>query len=166
MKGKYQAPEEPNNVRDKASKAIGDALDHVPDTIHFDRRRKRTMTTFYEGNLEFKASTKELKDALDEVFYKIHVEDVVIPRTDCRSRGYAFVTLSWAKASDIICKYYFGRSLVNSLQIYLREPHNEDDTQSSNHGVSSAYLETERKIGALERRASELQKALERRGIQ
>ena len=67
-------------------KAMGDALVKVPDTLHFNRRGKRTMETFYVGNFEFKASTKELKDELDEVFCKIHVEDVVIQRKDGRSR--------------------------------------------------------------------------------
>jgi hypothetical protein len=47
---------------------------------------------------EFKASTKDLKDALDREFHEIQVEDVVIARKDGRSRGYAFVTLSWAEA--------------------------------------------------------------------
>ncbi len=53
------------------------------------------------GNLEFKASNKDLKEALGWVFHKIHVEDIVIPRTDGRSCGYAFLTLSWAKASEV-----------------------------------------------------------------
>ena len=70
------------------------------------------MAAFYVGNLEFKASTKELKDELDKVLCKIHVEDVVISRKDGRSRGYAFVTLSWARASNFnpfdICKLYSG----------------------------------------------------------
>ena len=70
------------------------------------------MQTIYVGNLEFKASTKELKDELNKVFHKIHVEDVVIPRKDGRSRGYAFVTLSWARASNVnpfnICNLYTG----------------------------------------------------------
>ena len=43
--------------------------------------------------MEFKASTKDLKDALDAEFDEIRVENVVIPRKDGRSRGYAFVTL-------------------------------------------------------------------------
>ncbi len=46
------------------------------------------------GNLEFKAFTKDLKEALDREFHKIHIEYVVIPRQDGRSCGYAFVTLS------------------------------------------------------------------------
>jgi hypothetical protein len=37
-------------------------------TIHFDQRGKRTTATLYVGNLEFKASTKDLKDALDKEF--------------------------------------------------------------------------------------------------
>jgi hypothetical protein len=52
------------------------------------------------GNLEFKASTKDLKETLNRVFHKVHVENVVILRKDCRSSCYAFPTLSWAKASD------------------------------------------------------------------
>ncbi len=73
------------------------------------------MMTFYVGNLEFKASTKELTDALHEKFHKTHLTDVMIPRTDGRS--HSFVTLSWAKASNIIpydvCKSYSGRLLVD-----------------------------------------------------
>ena len=77
------------------------------------------------GGLEFKASTKELKDELDKVFHEIHVEGVVIPRTDGRSRGCAFVTLSWAKASNInlfhICKLLSKKFFVHLLPIDLRE---------------------------------------------
>ena len=87
-KGKFQVPKEPKDVQDKADKAIKDALGKVPDAIHFNRQGKRTTATLYVGNLEFKASTKELKDVLDRVFKKIHVEDVVIPLKDGRSCGY------------------------------------------------------------------------------
>ncbi len=66
--------------------------------------------------MEFKASTKELKDELDREFQRIRVEDVVIQRKDGRSRGYAFVTLSWAKASKVdpsdICKIFSGTLYV------------------------------------------------------
>ncbi len=34
------------------------------------------MATLYVENLEFKASTKDLKDALDKEFDEIRVEDV------------------------------------------------------------------------------------------
>jgi hypothetical protein len=97
VKGRYIVPKAPKKDRDEAQKALAAALDQVPDTIHFDRRGKRTTATLYVGNLEFKASTNDLKDALDEEFDEIRVEDVVIPRKDGRSRGYAFVSLSWPK---------------------------------------------------------------------
>ena len=73
-------------------------------------------------NLQFKASTKEQNDELDWVFHKIHVDNVVIPLKDgsqpSRSFGYAFATLTWAKASTIdpadICKVFSGMLDVNS----------------------------------------------------
>ena len=71
----------------------------MPDTIHLNRKEMRTTAALYVGNLEFKASTQELKDELDRWSHKIHVEDVVIPRRDGRSSRYAFVTLSWAGQS-------------------------------------------------------------------
>ena len=117
VKGKFQAPKEPKAVQDKVQKAVTAALDQVPDTIHFNSKGMRTMVTLYVGNLEFKASTQELKDELDRWFHKIHVEDVVILGLDGRSRGYAFVTLSWAKALPIyppdICKIFSGMLDVN-----------------------------------------------------
>ncbi len=61
----------------------------MPATIHFDRRGKRTTATLYVGNLEFKASTNDLKEALDREFDESRVKDVVIPRQDGRSRSYA-----------------------------------------------------------------------------
>ena len=117
VKGKFQAPKEPKAVQDKVQKAVTAALDQVPDTIHFNSKGMRTTATLYVGNLEFKASTQELKDELDRWFHKIHVEDVVILGLDGRSRGYAFVTLSWAKALPIypsdICKIFSGMLDVN-----------------------------------------------------
>ena len=101
------------------------------------------------GNLEFKASTKDLKDALDEEFDEIRVENVLIPRKDGRSRaaqtrGYAFVTLSWAQASKVdpsdICTFYSGMLYVKSRQIYLRELDSKNDTASSDDSVSSEYI--------------------------
>jgi hypothetical protein len=97
-KGRYIVPTAPKKVRDEAQEALKAAHDQVPAAIHFDQRGKRTTATLYVGNLEFKASTKDLKDALNAEFDEIRVEDVVIPRKDGRSRGYAFVTLSWAQA--------------------------------------------------------------------
>jgi hypothetical protein len=68
MKGSYIVPKAPKKVRDEAQGALTAALDQVPELIHFDQRGKRTMATLYVGNLEFKASTKDLQEALDRVF--------------------------------------------------------------------------------------------------
>jgi hypothetical protein len=137
-------PKAPKKVRDEAQEAVTAALDQVPEAIHFDQRGKRTTATLCVGNLEFKASSKDLKEALDTLFRKIHVENVVIPRKDCRSRGYAFVTLSWAKASDVdpsdICTIYSGMLYVKSRPIYLRELDSKNDTASSDDSVSSEYI--------------------------
>ncbi len=148
MKRRYIVPKAPKKVRDKAQEALAAALDQVPEPIHFDQRgtRKRTTANLYKGNLEFKASTKDLQAALDRVLHKIHVENVVIQRKDSRSPGYAFVTLSWAKASEVdpsdICTIYSGMLYVKSRQIYLLELNSKNDTASSDdsHGVLSEYI--------------------------
>ena len=80
----------------------------------------------------------------------------------------AFVTLTWASASTVnpadICMVFSGMLDVNSRPIYFRELDSKNDTHSSNDSDYSEYLENERKIEALERRASELREALERWG--
>jgi hypothetical protein len=158
VKGKFQVPKAPKKVQDKADKALTYALGKVPDTIHFNRRGKRTTATLYAGNLEFKASTKQLKDELDRVFHKIHVEDVVTPMKNGRSCCYAFVTLSWASASTVnpadICTVFSGMLDVNSRPIYFRELDSKNDTQSSNVSVSSSFMEREQMIEELERNMS------------
>jgi hypothetical protein len=68
MKGRYIVPKALKKVRDEAQEAVTAALDQVPEPIHFDQRGKRTTATLYVGNLEFKASSKDLQDALDTVF--------------------------------------------------------------------------------------------------
>jgi hypothetical protein len=145
IKGRYIVPKAPKKVRDEAQEAITAALDQVPEPIHFDQRGKRTTATLYVGNLEFNASTKDLQDALDTVLRKIHVEDVVIPKKDGRSCCcYAFITLSWAKTSEVgpsgICTLYSGMLYVKSRQIYLRELDSKNDTASSDDSVSSKYI--------------------------
>ncbi len=114
-------------------------------------------------NLEFKASTKDLKEALDRGFHEIHVEEVVIPRKDGRSRGNAFVNLSWAKASEIdpsdICTIYSEMLYVKSRQIYLRELDSKNDTASSDDSVSSEHINNmDQMIDGLKRQIDENKK--------
>ena len=128
----------------------------MPDAFHFNRRGKRTTATHYVGNLEFKSSTKELKDELGLVYKKNNVEGVVIPFKDGRSCGYGFVTLSWANGSTIdpanIWKKNSGLLDVNSRPIYLRELDGKDTS-----------IERAQKIEAIERRQSELLTEIARR---
>ena len=154
IKGRYIVPKAPKKVRDEAQEALTAALDQVPATIHSDQRGKRTTAILYVGNLEFKASNKDLKDALDAEFDEIRVENVVIPRKDGRSRGYAFVNLSWAKASDVdpsdICTIFSGMLYVKSRPICFRELDSKNDIKSSNVSVSSSFMEREQMIEELE----------------
>jgi hypothetical protein len=138
---------------------------------HFDWRGKKTTATHSLGYIEFKASTKELKDALDREFHNIHVEDVVIPRNDGRCRrssGYAFVTLSRAKASKVdpsdICTICSGMLYVKSRQIYLSELDSKNDNASSDDSVSSEYSDNiEPMIEDLKRQIEENQQQIKRR---
>ncbi len=75
--------------------------------IPAESKRNPRPASYKKGKLG-----KDLEDALDTEFDEIRVEDVVIQRKDCRSRGYAFVILSWAQASKVdpsdICTFYSG----------------------------------------------------------
>ncbi len=88
-------------------------------------------------------------------------ENVVIPRKEGRSRGYAFVTLSWAQASKVdpsdICTFYSGKFYVKSRPIYLRELDSKNDTaSSSDDSVSSEYINNmDQKIEDLKRQIDE-----------
>ncbi len=86
IKARHIVPKASKEVLDEAQEALTAALDQVPDTIQFDQRGKRTTATLYVGNLGFKAFTKDLKEALDWVFHKIHAEDVIIEKGQQISR--------------------------------------------------------------------------------
>ena len=132
-KGSYIVPTESKKVQDKADERIDDApsLDQVPDAVHFNPEGQRTTKTLYVGNLDYNSDSKPLRKALRKYFrYRIKVDKVLVPENNGKSRGYAFVTLSWAKAPNVnpsdICKVYSGMIDVNSRYIYLRELRNDN----------------------------------------
>ena len=129
-KGSYICPTESEKVRNEAQERFVDALNQVPDEVHFNLEGQRTTTTLYVGNLDYNSDSKPLHKALQKYFrYRIKVEETLVPENNGKSRGFAFVTLSWAKAANVnpsdICKAYSGMIDVNSRYIYLRELRND-----------------------------------------
>jgi hypothetical protein len=130
-KGRYIVPTESKKVQDKADERIYDALDQVPDEVHFNPEGKRTTKTLYVGNLDYNTDSGHLRKVLRKYFrYRIKVDAVTVPDDNGKSRGYAFVTLSWTKAANVnpsdICKLYSGMIEVNTRYIYLRELRNDN----------------------------------------
>ena len=87
--------------------------------------------SLYVGNLDYNSDSNLLFKTLRKYFrYRIKVDKVMAPENNGKSRGYAFVTLSWAKAANVnpsdICKYHSGMIDVNSRYIYLRELRNDN----------------------------------------
>jgi hypothetical protein len=83
------------------------------------------------GNLDYNSDSTPLHKALRQYFRKrIKVDEVIVPENNGKSRGYAFVTLSWAKTANVnpsdICDMYSGMIDVNSRYIYLRELRNDN----------------------------------------
>ena len=98
-------------------------MNQVPLTTHSYPNGKKCEATLYLGNLEYAATEEQLRDSLKKYF--IRVQEIVIPTTNGRSRGYAFVTLAWAQACNLkpsdLCDFYSGIIDVNSRPIYFRE---------------------------------------------
>ena len=130
-KGSYIVPTESKKVQEEARKRFVDALNQVPDAVHYNLEGQRTTTTLYVGNLDYNADANPLLKTLRKYFrYRIKVDEVIVPENNGKSRGYAFVTLSWAKAANVnpsdICKFHSGMIDVNSRYIYLRKLRNDN----------------------------------------
>ena len=130
-KGRYTFPTESEKVRHEAQERIEVALNQVPDAVHFNPKGQRTTKTLYVGNLDYNSDSTILDKALRQYFRKrIKVDEVIVPENNGKSRGYAFVTLSWAKTAIVIpsdiCDMYSGMIDVNSRYIYLRELRNDN----------------------------------------
>jgi hypothetical protein len=50
-KGRFIVPKEHKKVRDEARERSDNALNQVPDAVHFDQKGQRTTKTLYVGNL-------------------------------------------------------------------------------------------------------------------
>ena len=137
----FTCPKEPKKDRDEAYERTCNALDQVPDIVHFKKAGLRKTATLYVGNLAFKASEEDLSNALSQIFIKIQVEKVTIPQENGRPRGFAFVDLSWAADAPVkvidICIAQSGMIFVNSRPIYLRELDGETDSESSDQSMGS-----------------------------
>ena len=139
----FTCPKEPKKDRDEAYERTCNALDQVPDIVHFKKAGLRKTATLYVGNLAFKASEEDLSNALSQIFIKIQVEKVTIPQENGRPRGFAFVDLSWAADAPVkmidICIAQSAMIFVNSRPIYLRELDGEADSESSDRSMGSPY---------------------------
>ncbi len=97
-------------VRKEAEEIFFCALNQVQDAIHFNPKSKQTTKTIYLGNLDYNSDN-------------IHLCEITIQEKNGKSRGYACVTLPWAKAANVnpsdICKFYSGKIGVDLRYIYL-----------------------------------------------
>lgn len=136
----FICPKERKKDRDEAYERIRNALDQVPDTVHFDKAGKRKTATLYVGNLQFKASVEDLSNALNRIFKRIQVEKVTIPQRNEKSLGYAFIELSWAAGAPVkmfdICVTHSAMVFVNSRPIYFRELNDKGTTTTQAYATT------------------------------
>ena len=93
------------------------ALNQVPDAVHFNPKGQRTTKTLYVGNLDYNSDSTPLDKALQQYFRKqIKVDEVIVPENNGKSRGYAFVTLSWAETANAIPMTSFHQTSATCIQ--------------------------------------------------
>ena len=128
----YINPKEPKQDRIEATARISKALDQVNLSEHLNPQGKRKTATLYVGNLEYNTSVQDLGESLDEVFRKIRVEKITIPKVQGRSK-YGFIEISWAQRAPVdiqdICIKHSGMIYVNSRPIYFRKLRNKNDRE-------------------------------------
>ena len=123
---KFEPPKESVPVRTMADQRIKEALNQVPDAIHYNPKSKKTVVTLYAGNLDFKASRTDILESLRKHFKsRIQINELIIANHHGRSKGYGFITLSWVREAEVdpadICKLYSGMIQVKSRILYLQE---------------------------------------------
>ena len=133
---KFEPPKESITVRTEANQRIKEALNQVPDVIHYNSKSKKTVVTLYAGNLDFKANRTDILETLRKHFKRrIQVHELTLANHHGRSKGYGFITLSWAREAEVvpadICKLYSGMIQVKSRRLYFQELH--DDVADNEH---------------------------------
>ncbi len=127
---KFEPPKESAHVRTMAEQRIMEALNQVPDAIHRNPKRKKTVVTLYAGNLDFKANSTDTLGSLQKHFNddfcgRIHMNELIIANHHGRSKGYGFITMSWVREAEVdpadICNLYSGMIQVKSRRLYLQE---------------------------------------------
>ena len=133
----FEPPRETAAVRMNADRMIEKALNQVPDAIHHNPKGKKTVVTLYAGNLDFKANRSDILETLRKHFKRrIQVHELTLANHHHgRSKGYGFITLSWAREAEVvpadICKLYSGMIQVKSRRLYFQELH--DDVADNEH---------------------------------
>jgi hypothetical protein len=122
----FVPPKETDAVREKADQMIENALNQVSDDVHFNAKSKKTEVTLFAGNLDFKADAGDAMKSLQKYFrHRIRVTEIAIPNSNGRTKGYAFITLSWVRDAPVdpedICKFYSGVIQVKARQLYFQE---------------------------------------------
>ena len=92
-------------------------MDQVDDSVHHSLKGKRNTATLYVGNLN--ASKEDLRESLSNIFKRIRVENITIPRVNGLSK-YGFIGISWAHQAPLkpvdLCITFSGRIKLNPGQ--------------------------------------------------
>ena len=129
-KNVFEAPTAPVDVRMEALRRIDEALNKVPDAVHFHAKSERTAVTLFAGNLDFKARGMDMMRSLRTHFHgRVKIEEIDIPNYHGKHRGYGFFTLSWVRKACVdpadICKAFSGVIQVKSRRLYFQELHSD-----------------------------------------
>ncbi len=86
--------------------------------------------TLFGGNLDFDADVEDVMKSLRKYFrHRIRVSEIAIPNSKGRTKGYAFITLSWVREALVdpadLCKFCSGVIQVKSRELYFQELHND-----------------------------------------
>ncbi len=86
--------------------------------------------TLFAGNLDFDADIEDVMKLPRKYFrHRIRVSEIAIPNSKGRTKGHAFITLSWVREALVdpadLCKFCSGVIQVKSRQLYFQELHDD-----------------------------------------